>query len=34
MVTPDFWGGERVLRLNESPMSNDLMNHDYVMMPL
>ena len=27
---PDFWGGERSLRLNQLPLARDLVNHDYV----
>ena len=24
----DTWGGEKGLRLNQSPLANDLVNHD------
>ena len=27
----DFQGGEKGLRLNQYPLANDLVNHDYVM---
>jgi len=30
---PNFQGGERGCRLNQSPMAIDFINHDYAMKP-
>lgn len=30
---PNLWGGERGWRLNESPVANEFISHDFVMKP-